>query len=50
MSQKAGIKFVCVIFFLCRVIGTLSNSAAFSEEFNCPIGSPMNPKDKCAVW
>ncbi|XP_041983759.1 endothelin-converting enzyme homolog isoform X2 [Aricia agestis] len=33
-----------------RVIGPISNLPEFSEEFNCPLGSNMNPKHKCVVW
>ncbi|XP_070502213.1 endothelin-converting enzyme homolog isoform X4 [Chironomus tepperi] len=33
-----------------RVVGSLSNLPEFSETFNCPIGSPMNPSQKCEVW
>ncbi|KAL0859570.1 hypothetical protein ABMA27_010711 [Loxostege sticticalis] len=33
-----------------RVIGPISNLKEFSEEFHCPIGSKMNPKQKCEVW
>ncbi|XP_063542862.1 endothelin-converting enzyme homolog isoform X1 [Cydia strobilella] len=33
-----------------RVIGPISNLKEFSKEFNCPMGSKMNPKHKCEVW
>lgn len=33
-----------------RVIGTLANSPDFSRHFNCPVGSPMNPGQRCEVW
>uniref|UniRef100_A0A673YAE4 endothelin-converting enzyme 1 n=1 Tax=Salmo trutta TaxID=8032 RepID=A0A673YAE4_SALTR len=33
-----------------RVIGTLSNSPAFAEHFQCPTGSPMNSGHRCTVW
>ncbi|XP_050671750.1 endothelin-converting enzyme homolog isoform X2 [Leptidea sinapis] len=33
-----------------RVIGPISNLPEFSVEFNCPLGSKMNPKHKCEVW
>nr|XP_036855854.1 endothelin-converting enzyme 1 [Manis javanica] len=33
-----------------RVIGSISNSKEFSEHFQCPSGSPMNPPHKCEVW
>ncbi|XP_076288513.1 membrane metallo-endopeptidase-like 1 isoform X1 [Lasioglossum baleicum] len=33
-----------------RVVGSLSNMAAFSEAFQCPQDSPMNPRHKCTLW
>ena len=31
--------------------GPFSNMEEFSRDFNCPIGSKMNPKSsKCSVW
>ncbi|BGP08990.1 hypothetical protein JCM10049v2_004844 [Rhodotorula toruloides] len=35
-----------------RVIGPLSNNAAFAKAFGCPVGSPMNRGDnkRCELW
>lgn len=33
-----------------RVNGPLRNIRKFSDDFQCPKGSGMNPLQKCAVW
>lgn len=33
-----------------RVLGPFSNLEYFSNDFNCPLGSRMNPVHKCTVW
>ncbi|XP_031846127.2 membrane metallo-endopeptidase-like 1 isoform X1 [Nomia melanderi] len=33
-----------------RIIGSLTNMAAFTETFQCSQNSPMNPPHKCNLW
>ncbi|ETN70425.1 peptidase family M13 [Necator americanus] len=33
-----------------RVNVPLQNFPPFSEAFHCPVGSPMNPYEKCRIW
>uniref|UniRef100_A0A158P7B7 Peptidase_M13 domain-containing protein n=1 Tax=Angiostrongylus cantonensis TaxID=6313 RepID=A0A158P7B7_ANGCA len=33
-----------------RVNQVLANQAEFAAAFNCPVGTPMNPASRCAVW
>lgn len=35
-----------------RVIGPMSNMQEFANDFNCAVGTTMNPppEDKCTVW
>lgn len=36
--------------FKFRLIGSLSNSQNFSNDFNCAPKTPMNPIHKCEIW
>ncbi|KAK5644491.1 hypothetical protein RI129_005791 [Pyrocoelia pectoralis] len=36
--------------YMLRVLGPLMNSEEFSNDFNCPSGSYMNPVNKCKIW
>lgn len=33
-----------------RVRGSLANFDQFTAAFGCPVGSKMNPNDKCILW
>ncbi|XP_048264333.1 neprilysin-1 isoform X2 [Bombus terrestris] len=33
-----------------RLLGVLKNSKEFSEAWKCPVGSNMNPSEKCRLW
>ncbi|XP_074114714.1 neprilysin-2-like isoform X2 [Cotesia typhae] len=33
-----------------RVVGTVANIPEFSKDFKCPVGSNMNPVDKCKLF
>ncbi|VDM54709.1 unnamed protein product, partial [Angiostrongylus costaricensis] len=33
-----------------RVNRVLANQPEFAAAFNCPVGTPMNPTERCAVW
>lgn len=33
-----------------RVMGAVMNFQDFANDFDCPVGSHMNPKDKCTIW
>ncbi|XP_070166397.1 neprilysin-1 isoform X3 [Polyergus mexicanus] len=33
-----------------RINGIMMNSQAFAEAFRCPLGTKMNPPNKCIIW
>ncbi|XP_043273874.1 neprilysin-2-like [Venturia canescens] len=33
-----------------EILGSFSNIPEFGKDFNCPLGSKMNPEKKCSVW
>lgn len=33
-----------------RVLGAMVNNEDFSKAFGCPVGSRMNPAEKCKMW
>ena len=33
-----------------KVLVPLMNMPEFAKDFNCPVGSKMNPTKRCSVW
>lgn len=33
-----------------RIIGAIANSEDFARDYQCPVGSAMNPPEKCTLW
>lgn len=35
---------------MCRVNVPMRDFPGFAQDWNCPIGSPMNPPNRCPLW
>lgn len=41
---------IVISFWNTRVNGIMMNSQAFADAFRCPLGTKMNPPNKCTTW
>jgi len=48
--QNFQMYIIFILYSSYRVIGPLQNFDEFSNAYNCPVGSYMNPVKKCVIW